>query len=73
MCKELVDRLNWPMDLFAPEFDRCYCKMCYAITMPNAYQTNPGNKYPVVVPRNWMKFGLKVDDVQAKIHQIWVR
>lgn len=36
--------------------------------MPNVYE----NGFPVIVPRNWMKFGLKVDEVQVKIHQIWV-
>jgi hypothetical protein len=41
--------------------------------MPNVYQGNIENKYPIIIPRNWMKFGLKVDEVQAKIHQIWVR
>lgn len=41
--------------------------------MPNVCQGNVGNKYPVIVPRNWMKFGLKVDEVQAKVHQIWVK
>jgi hypothetical protein len=41
--------------------------------MPNIYQANRGNKYPMIIPRNWMKFGLKIDEVQAKIHQIWVK
>jgi hypothetical protein len=41
--------------------------------MPNVYQANIGNKYPVIIPRNWAKFGLKIDEVQAKIHQIWVK
>lgn len=72
LCKELMDRLNWPSELFAPEYDRCFCQMCYPITMPNAHQANVGKKYPVIVPRNWIKFGLKVDEVQAKIHRIWV-
>ena len=43
------------------------------MTMPNIYQMNIGHTHPVVIPRNWMKFGLKVDEVQAKIHQIWVK
>ena len=30
-------------------------------------------RYPIIIPRNWMKFGLKVDEVQAKVHQIWVK
>ncbi|CAF0901317.1 unnamed protein product [Rotaria sordida] len=71
LCCELVDRLNWPSELFAPEYDRCFCKTCYPITLPNACQGNIGNKYPIIIPRNWMKFGLKIDEVQAKIHQIW--
>jgi len=41
--------------------------------MPNVYQANIGNKYPVIIPRNWVKFGLKIDEVQAKIYQIWVK
>ncbi len=61
------------MELFAPEYDRCFCKICYPITMPNVYQANRGNQYPMIIPRNWMKFGLKIDEVQAKIHQIWVK
>ncbi|UJR24844.1 hypothetical protein I4U23_006213 [Adineta vaga] len=71
LCSELVDRLNWPTELFASEYDRCFCKTCYPLTMPNACQANIGNKYPIIIPRNWMKFGLKVDEVQTKVHQIW--
>jgi hypothetical protein len=41
--------------------------------MPNIYQANRGNQYPMIIPKNWMKFGLKIDEVQAKIHQIWVK
>lgn len=37
------------------------------------YQRTIQNKYPKIVPKNWMKFGLKVDEVQAKIHNIWVK
>lgn len=41
--------------------------------MPSAYQGHIENKYPIIIPRNWMKFGLKIDETQAKIHQIWVK
>jgi hypothetical protein len=41
--------------------------------MPNICQANIGNKYPMIIPRNWVKFGLKIDEVQAKVHQIWVK
>ncbi|CAF1391467.1 unnamed protein product [Adineta steineri] len=71
LCSELINRLNWPSDLFAPEYDRCFCKTCYPVTLPNVCQANIGNKYPIIIPRNWMKFGLKIDEVQAKVHQIW--
>lgn len=72
LCKELLDSFNWPNDLFAHEYDRCFCSICYPITKANVYQGNIRNKYPKIIPRNWMKFGLKVDEVQAKIHHIWV-
>ncbi|CAF1035192.1 unnamed protein product [Adineta ricciae] len=71
LCSELVERLNWPAEVFASEYDRCFCKTCYPLPMPNICQVNTGNKYPTIIPRNWMKFGLKVDGVQAKVHQIW--
>ncbi|CAF3326680.1 unnamed protein product [Rotaria socialis] len=71
LCSELLERFDWPSELFASEYDRCFCKTCYPLTMPNVYQSNIENKYPIIIPRNWMKFGLKIDEVQAKIHQIW--
>jgi hypothetical protein len=40
--------------------------------MPNVYQANIQQKYPIIIPRNWVKFALKIDEVQAKIYQIWV-
>ena len=73
LCRELIDRLNWPSQLFASEHDRCFCRDCYPLAMPNVRQATLEHACPVIVPRNWIKFGLKVDDVHASVHQVWVK
>ena len=73
LCRELIDRLHWPSQLFAPEHDRCFCRDCYPLAMPNVRQATTEHACPVIVPRNWLKFGLKVDDVHASVHQVWVK
>lgn len=58
----------WPKEYFNAAFNRCYCYQCYPEERVDFY--NVANA-PYVIPRGWVRFGLYVDDVKARVEDIW--
>ena len=68
LCHEYILSLGWPKEYFNTAFNRCYCYHCYSEERVDFY--NVANA-PYVIPRGWVRFGLYVDDVKAKVEDIW--
>ncbi len=68
LCYEYISSLNWPHVYFNNAFDRCYCNQCYPEYKCNSYIVANA---PYVIPRGWVRIGLYVDEVKAKIEDIW--
>ncbi|CAF2990997.1 unnamed protein product [Rotaria sp. Silwood2] len=68
LAKEFVSSLNWVESLFNPFYDACYCKNCYPSECENV--TAAGNA-EYVIPREWVRLGLRVDPVIQEHHDIW--
>ncbi|UJR29289.1 hypothetical protein I4U23_010503 [Adineta vaga] len=66
--REFVKSLKWPETLFDTGEDRCYCSRCYPLDWKDVIEAG-GGKY--VVPRGWIRFGLRVDPVFCETHDIW--
>ena len=67
-CREYLWSLLWPQEYFSSRFDRCYCSRCYPEYYKDVHIT-AGEQY--VIPRGWVRFGLYVDNVKAKVEDIW--
>lgn len=70
LCLEYMLSIECSKRLFNRKHNRCYCKNCYSATSKDFY-IEGGSKY--VIPRGWVRFGLYVDDAQAKAENIWNR
>ncbi|UJR29234.1 hypothetical protein I4U23_010448 [Adineta vaga] len=68
LCLEYMLTLGISKKLFNRQQNRCYCKNCYSVTSRD-FLTAGNSKY--VIPRGWVRFGLYVDEAQAKVENIW--
>ncbi|UJR07841.1 hypothetical protein I4U23_012124 [Adineta vaga] len=68
ICAEYLLSLHWQEHFFDRTHDRCYCNHCYSESQRDTIETG-GSIY--VLPRGWCRFGLRVDDVLAKVNRIW--
>ena len=68
LCHEYVLSLGWPKAYFNAAFNRCYCAQCYPEDRLDFYNVASA---PYVIPRGWVRVGLYVDDVKAKVEDIW--
>ena len=68
LCAEYLSSLNWRKHFFNPSFNRCYCKDCYPSKNKDTFFTGDA---VYVIPRDWCRFGLQVDQVRAAVDQIW--
>lgn len=66
--KEFLAKSDWPMALTDSKFDRCYCEKCYKIGYKNTYTVGGGT---YVIPRDYTRFGLRIDEVYAQHLNIW--
>ncbi|CAF2419142.1 unnamed protein product [Rotaria sp. Silwood2] len=66
--EEFLISQNWPVALHNTLFDRCYCAQCYPPTNPD---TNLVGGYTYVIPREWTRFGIYVDEPFATHHNVW--
>jgi hypothetical protein len=65
---EVMQLLKLPESLFDMTHNRCYCPKCYPDTWPSALEM-AGARY--IIPRGWVRFGLLVNPVFAKLNDIW--
>ena len=63
-----VASLNLNPSHLDPEHDRCYCAVCYPKHLRDTIENEGPTDY--VVPRGWVRFGLKVD-VDESIWSEW--
>ncbi|KAG4078079.1 hypothetical protein HA402_002130 [Bradysia odoriphaga] len=68
IAREFLVKHDWPMKLCDPRFDKCYCKKCYPSEYRDTYVVG-GRTY--VVPRNYTRFGVKIDEAYAEHLNIW--
>ena len=68
LAKEFVDQLNWLKSMFDTSNDRCYCSECYSSTSKDVIKAGDGF---YVIPRDFTRFGLVVDPVFSKAHDIF--
>jgi hypothetical protein len=68
LCLEFMLSLDYSKRLFNRKQNRCYCENCYSASSRDFY-VEGGSKY--VIPRGWVRFGLYVDNAQAKAEDIW--
>jgi hypothetical protein len=68
LAREFVESLKWSDTIFDASCDRCYCTECYQTGWADVIDAGDG-KY--VIPRGWVRFGLRVDPVFCKAHNIW--
>lgn len=68
LAKEFVMSLGWLKTMFNPAKDRCYCFNCYAPDRRDVLDAG-GEKY--VIPREFTRFGLTVDPVFTKSHEVF--
>jgi hypothetical protein len=68
LAREFVKSLNWPQHLYDTSCDRCYCTDCYQANWKDVIDAGDG-KY--VIPRGWVRIGLRVDPVFSAAHEIW--
>jgi hypothetical protein len=68
LCNEYLLSLDWPQIYFNNAFNRCYCDQCYSKYKRDSYMVANA---PYVIPRDWVRFGLYVDEVKASIEKIW--
>ena len=57
--------LNWDLSVFDIAGNRCYCEDCFPKNWINS-QVIAGETY--IIPRGWMRFGLKVPTNFSKIN-----
>ncbi|CAF1181631.1 unnamed protein product [Rotaria magnacalcarata] len=68
LAREFTASLMWPSTIFDTNFDRCYCSSCYNYKWKNVVHAGG---WPYVIPRGWVRLGLKVDSVTAELNDIW--
>ena len=68
LCQEYVRSLHWPKEYFNSRYNRCYCSQCYPADYKDVLQT-AGEMY--VIPRDWVRVGLSVDEVRADRENLW--
>ncbi|CAF1127924.1 unnamed protein product [Adineta steineri] len=68
ICGEYLSSLKWQEVFFNRKHNRCYCNECYPMSCNDTFETG-GSTY--VIPRNWCRFGLHVDQVRAQTDHIW--
>ena len=64
----VLQLLKIPQCMFDMNNNRCYCSTCY----PDPWKSSmdvAGETY--AIPRGWMRFGMLVDPVFAKVNDIW--
>lgn len=65
---EYLQSLNWDHNFFDPEGNRCYCSSCFPPDWIDS-QMVAGERY--IIPRGWMRFGLRTPSVFSKLNNIW--
>lgn len=68
LAREYVQTLKWDENFFDSSFDRCYCPRCYKQEWKDVIDAGEG-KY--VIPRGWVRVGLRIDVVTAKTRAVW--
>ena len=68
ICAEYLSSLKWEENYFDRSHNRCYCSQCYPSSQRDTLQTAG---YLYVIPRQWCRFGLHVDQVRVRVNQIW--
>ena len=68
LAHEFVLTLKWDENFFDSSFNRCYCPRCYKEKWHDVIDAGEG-KY--VIPRGWVRLGLRIDSVIAKTQEIW--
>ncbi|CAF1487713.1 unnamed protein product [Rotaria sordida] len=68
ICGEYLSSLKWQENFFNRHYNRCYCNICYSLSSKDTYVIG-GSTY--VVPRDWCRFGLHVDQVRVQTDRIW--
>jgi len=68
LCLEYMLSLDCKKPLFNRQYNRCYCENCYSPTSKD-FHIEGGAKY--VIPRGWVRFGLYIDNAQAKAEDVW--
>lgn len=66
--REFLASRTWPMELCQPKHNRCYCNRCYLSSYQETMLVG-GHKY--VIPREWTRFGIHVDEPFANYHKVW--
>mmetsp|Transcript_7861 Transcript_7861/g.16770 ORF Transcript_7861/g.16770 Transcript_7861/m.16770 type:complete len:324 (-) Transcript_7861:369-1340(-) len=56
--RALVATLGLAAAFFDSTYDRCYCAVCYKAEWPDTTETD--GPFPYVIPRGWVRFGLKL-------------
>ena len=70
LAKEFLNSLNWRRTLFDDSQDRCYCHNCYLACWSDIL---PAGNDQYVIPRGWVRFGLRVDPIYTNEHDLWNR
>jgi hypothetical protein len=70
LAKQFVDSLKWHDTLFDSANDQCYCKNCYTADLDDVITAGDGR---YVIPRGWVRLGLRVDPIFKDEHDIWNR
>ncbi|CAF3606857.1 unnamed protein product [Rotaria socialis] len=70
LAKEFISSLDWNDKLFDSTFDKCYCPKCYSTKLPDVTQAGEGE---YVIPREWARIGLRVDEAFQEEQDIWNR
>ena len=67
-CLEFLLTLDIPKRLFNRKHNRCFCERCYSTSKPDFFTQG---RWKCVIPRGWVRFGLYIDEAQAKVEDIW--
>ncbi|CAF1588525.1 unnamed protein product, partial [Didymodactylos carnosus] len=68
LCEQFIDSLKWEQELFNKDYNKCYCNKCYLDTWLRTYTVG---ELKCVLPRGWMRFGVRIDETFVRIHDIW--
>lgn len=64
-----VATLKLPAPYFNVKHNKCYCDLCYPHQNPDTIKK--AGVEPYIVPRGWVRFGLKVNEGRAEALNIW--